>query len=133
MSMITVGVRYCTAHAGVANEDDHRCDFSGMDLDADGEPTPCAFRELGYVDEAADNPHFVNLGEVAATQAEFISFPLGETLFIYRREVWVGRPGNPESRIVGDIRPDPGHEVAVIVVWRTEHDGEVAGGEAADA
>lgn len=57
--MTEVGVYYCTAHHGVANEDDLRCDFaldecdecegSGVDSDGDdcgvcggtGEPTDC--------------------------------------------------------------------------------------------
>jgi hypothetical protein len=36
--LVTVGVRYCLTHNGIANEDDYVCDF------ADG--GACNFREL---------------------------------------------------------------------------------------
>jgi hypothetical protein len=44
---VPVGVFYCIAHEGVANEDDYRCDFAKHD-DAeteDEEPRPCDFRQ----------------------------------------------------------------------------------------
>lgn len=37
---VTVGVRYCVMHHGIANEDDHACDF------ARGEDGACDFRQL---------------------------------------------------------------------------------------
>lgn len=37
-----VGVRYCLAHHGIANEDMDECDF------AVGESGACKFRQLGY-------------------------------------------------------------------------------------
>lgn len=40
MRLVKVGVRYCLAHDGVANEDDDKCDFSR------GWPGRCVFREL---------------------------------------------------------------------------------------
>ena len=52
--LVEVGVRYCSLHHGVMNEDDDRCDFSANDLDTgevgdDGEPRECEPRQLYYV------------------------------------------------------------------------------------
>lgn len=82
--------------------------------------------------DTADNPSSVESTERAEAEtagAECIAFPVGEPLYIAKRVVWSGRPGNPESRIVGDIKPDPGHEVAVIIEWRTDREGVGADGE----
>jgi hypothetical protein len=46
MAFHRVGVRYCTEHHGIANEDMERCDFAG-DL-FDDERAACRLRQLGY-------------------------------------------------------------------------------------
>lgn len=47
MTWVPVGVYYCEAHDGVANEDQGECDFFGSDLGDD----PCMFRQLHYQDD----------------------------------------------------------------------------------
>lgn len=44
-----VGVRYCTTHHGIANEDDRLCDFYDPNGSVHEPPMrACKFRQLGF-------------------------------------------------------------------------------------